>query len=415
MKLNRVVVTGMGALTPIGNNLNDYWDNLVKGTSGASEITRFDAENFKTKFACELKNIDLKDYIDRKELRKCDDYTAYALIAAEEALKSSGINLDKIDKCLAGVIWGSGIGGIKTFSDEIEYFVKNNKVPRFNPFFIPKMIADIAAGLISIKYGFKGPNFATVSACASSSHSIIDSYNYIRLGKAEVFICGGSEASIHPAGVGGFNALKALSTNNKNFMQASRPFDRDRDGFVLGEGAGALVLENYEHAVSRGAKIYAEIIGGGMSADAHHITAPHPEGEGAVNVMKQALKDAKIVPEKIDYINVHGTSTPLGDVSEMKAIHKVFNNHIYKLNVSSTKSMTGHLLGAAGAIESIASILAIEKNLVPPTINLNNLEPVLDKKVNYTANQAQLKSIKYSLCNTFGFGGHNASIIFKEI
>ena len=415
MKLNRVVVTGMGALTPIGNNLNDYWDNLIKGTSGASEITRFDAENFKTKFACELKNIDLKDYLDRKELRKCDDYTAYALIAAEEALKNSGINLDKIDKCLAGVIWGSGIGGIKTFSDEIEYFVKNNKVPRFNPFFIPKMIADIAAGLISIKYGFKGPNFSTVSACASSSHSIIDSYNYIRLGKAEVFICGGSEASIHPAGVGGFNALKALSTNNKNFMQASRPFDRDRDGFVLGEGAGALVLENYEHAVSRGAKIYAEIIGGGMSADAHHITAPHPEGEGAVNVMKQALKDAKIVPEKIDYINVHGTSTPLGDVSEMKAIHKVFNNHIYKLNVSSTKSMTGHLLGAAGAIESIASILAIEKNLVPPTINLDNLEPVLDKKVNYTANRAQSKSIKYSLCNTFGFGGHNASIIFKEI
>jgi len=415
MKLNRVVVTGMGALTPIGNNLEDYWDNLIKGTSGASEITRFDAKNFKTKFACELKNIDLKDYIDRKELRKFDDYTAYALIAAEEALKNSGINLDKINKSLAGVIWGSGIGGIKTFSDEIEYFVKNNKVPRFNPFFIPKMIADIAAGLISIKYGFKGPNFATVSACASSSHSIIDSYNYIRLGKAEVFICGGSEASIHPAGVGGFNALKALSTNNKNFMQASRPFDRDRDGFVLGEGAGALVLENYEHAVSRGAKIYAEIIGGGMSADAHHITAPHPEGEGAVNVMKQALKDAEIVPEKIDYINVHGTSTPLGDVSEMKAIHKVFNNHIYKLNVSSTKSMTGHLLGAAGAIESIASILSIEKNLVPPTINLDNLEPVLDKKVNYTANQSQSKNIKYSLCNTFGFGGHNASIIFKEI
>ena len=415
MKLNRVVVTGMGALTPIGNNLKDYWDNLINGKSGASEITRFDAEDFKTKFACELKNIDLKDYIDRKELRKCDDYTAYALIAAEEAVTNSGINLDKIDKNLAGVIWGSGIGGIKTFSDEIEYFVKNNKVPRFNPFFIPKMIADIAAGLISIKYGFKGPNFATVSACASSSHSIIDSYNYIRLGKAEVFICGGSEASIHPAGVGGFNALKALSTNNENFMQASRPFDRDRDGFVLGEGAGALVLENYEHAVSRGAKIYAEIIGGGMSADAHHITAPHPEGEGAVNVMKQALKDAEITPEKIDYINVHGTSTPLGDVSEMKAIHKVFNNHIYKLNVSSTKSMTGHLLGAAGAIESIASILSIEKNLVPPTINLDNLEPVLDKKVNYTANRAQSKSIKYSLCNTFGFGGHNASIIFKEI
>tara|TARA_B100001287_G_scaffold251443_1_gene232670 strand:+ start:243 stop:1490 length:1248 start_codon:yes stop_codon:yes gene_type:complete len=415
MKLNRVVVTGMGALTPIGNNLETYWDNLIKGTSGATEITRFDAKNFKTKFACELKNIDLSDYIDRKELRKCDDYTAYALIAAEEALKNSGINLDKIDKNLAGVIWGSGIGGIKTFSDEIEYFVKNNKVPRFNPFFIPKMIADIAAGLISIKYGFKGPNFATVSACASSSHSIIDSYNYIRLGKGEIFICGGSEASIHPAGVGGFNALKALSTNNKDYMQASRPFDRDRDGFVLGEGAGALVLENYEHAVSRGAKIYAEIIGGGMSADAHHITAPHPEGDGAVNVMKQALKDAEIGPEKIDYINVHGTSTPLGDVSEMKAIHKVFNNHVYQLNVSSTKSMTGHLLGAAGAIESIASILSIEKNLVPPTINLDNLEPVLDAKVNYTANKFQSKSIKYSLCNTFGFGGHNASIIFKEI
>ena len=337
-----------------------------------------------------------------------------SLIAVEEALKDSNLDLEQTDKDLAGVIWGSGIGGIKTFSEEVEDYVSNNKIPRFNPFFIPKMIADIAAGIISIRYGLRGPNFATVSACASSSHAIIDSFNYIRLGKANLFVCGGSEASIHPAGVGGFNALRALSTKNTNPTTASRPFDISRDGFVLGEGAGALILENYDHAIKRGAKIYAEIVGGGMSADAYHITAPHPEGAGAINVMKQVLADAQIQSTKIDYINVHGTSTPLGDVSEMKAIHSVFKNNIYDLNISSTKSMTGHLLGAAGAIESIASILAIKHKTIPPTINLDSLDPKLDPKVNYTANSAQEKTVTYSLCNTFGFGGHNASIIFKK-
>ena len=415
MKLNRVVVTGLGSLTPIGNTVKKYWSGLVNGESGAAKITHFNPENFKTQFACELKNIDLNDHLDRKEIRKYDNYTSYALIAVKEAIQDSGLDLNNIDKNFAGVIWGSGIGGIKTFSEEIESYVLNKKIPRFNPFFIPKMIADIAAGIISIQYGFKGPNFATVSACASSSHSIIDSFNYIRLGKANVFVCGGSEASIHPAGVGGFNALRALSTKNNKPQKASRPFDVNRDGFVLGEGAGALILENYEHAIQRGAKIYAEIIGGGMSADAYHITAPHPKGEGAINVMKQALSDANIEPSHIDYINVHGTSTPLGDLSEMKAIHTVFQDNIYKLNISSTKSMTGHLLGAAGAIESIASILAINKNIVPPTINLESLDPELDPKVNYTANSMQEKNIHYSLCNTFGFGGHNASIIFKKI
>ena len=415
MKLNRVVVTGLGSLTPIGNTIEKFWSGLVNGESGAAQITHFNPENFKTQFACELKNLDLNDHLDRKDIRKYDNYTSYALIAVKEALQDSGLNLNNIDKNLAGVIWGSGVGGIKTFSEEIESYVLNQKIPRFNPFFIPKMIADIAAGIISIEYGFKGPNFATVSACASSSHSIIDSFNYIRLGKANVFVCGGSEASIHPAGVGGFNALRALSTRNDQPQKASRPFDVNRDGFVLGEGAGALILENYEHATQRGAKIYAEIVGGGMSADAYHITAPHPKGEGAINVMKQALADANIEPSKIDYINVHGTSTPLGDISEMKAIHNVFQDNIYKLNISSTKSMTGHLLGAAGAIESIASILAINKNIVPPTINLESLDPELDQKVNYTANSMQEKNIHYSLCNTFGFGGHNASIVFKKI
>ena len=414
MKLNRVVVTGIGALTPIGNNTSEYWENLIIGRSGAGKITHFDTEHFKTKFACELKNINLQDHFDRKELRKYDAYTAYALIAVKEAIEDSLLNLELVDKTKAGVIWGSGIGGIKTFSDEIESFVKNNKIPRFNPFFIPKMIADIASGIISIKYGFQGPNFSTVSACASSSHSIIDSLNYIRLGKANMFICGGSEASIHPAGVGGFNALKALSTNNENPQTASRPFDVDRNGFVLGEGAGALILENYEHAINRGAKIYAEIVGGGMSADAYHITAPHPEGAGAINVMKAALMDGELNPKDIDYINVHGTSTPLGDISEMKAIHHVFEDSVYNLNISSTKSMTGHLLGAAGAIESIASILAIKNKTIPPTINLKNLDPKLDPKVNYTPNQAEKKDVNYALCNTFGFGGHNASIVFKK-
>ncbi len=414
MNLNRVVVTGLGALTPIGNSIPEYWNSLANGKSGAGPITHFDSSNFKTQFACELKSINLQDYLDRKEIRKYDNYTSYALIAVAEAIKDAGLSLEKIDRNYAGVIWGSGIGGIKTFSDEIEGFIRGNKIPRFSPYFIPKMIADIAAGIISIQYDFRGPNFATVSACASSSHSIIDAFNYIRLGKANIFICGGSEASIHEAGVGGFNALKALSTQNESPQKASRPFDVDRNGFVLGEGAGALVLEEYDHAISRGAEIYAEVMGGGMSADAHHVTAPHPEGLGAKNVMKQALLDAKISPNKIDYINVHGTSTPLGDVSEMKAIHSVFQNDIYNLNISSTKSMTGHLLGAAGAIESIACILAMKYSIVPPTINLDNLDPELDGKVNYTANKMEQRNITYSLCNTFGFGGHNASIIFKK-
>jgi 3-oxoacyl-[acyl-carrier-protein] synthase II len=415
MNLNRVVVTGLGALTPIGNNIPDYWDALVNGQSGAAPITHFDSSNFKTQFACELKNLNLQDYLDRKEIRKYDNYTSYALIAVAESIKDSGLSLEKINKKYAGVIWGSGIGGIKTFSDEIESFIRGNKIPRFNPYFIPKMIADIASGIISIKYGFQGPNFATVSACASSSHAIIDAFNYIRLGKANIFICGGSEASVHEAGVGGFNALKALSTQNENPQKASRPFDSNRSGFVLGEGAGALVLEEYDHAMKRGAKIYAEVLGGGMSADAHHITAPHPEGLGAKNVMEQALVDANIFPNQIDYINVHGTSTPLGDISEMKAIHNVFQDAIYDLNISSTKSMTGHLLGAAGAIESVACILAMKYGIVPPTINLENLDPELDNKVNYTANRMQEKNITYSLCNTFGFGGHNASLVFKKI
>ena len=414
MKLRRVVVTGLGALTPIGNNITDFWSSLISGKSGAERITHFDPEKFKTQFACELKNFNPLDTIEKKELRKYDNYTIYALVSVAEAIHSSGINLDEIDKDRAGVIWGSGIGGIKTFSDEITTFVKGNENPRFSPFFIPKMIADIAAGIISIKYGFRGPNFATVSACASSSHAIIDALNYIRLGKANLFICGGSEASIHPAGVGGFNALRALSTKNTNPQLASRPFDIDRDGFVLGEGAGSLILEDYEHAISRNAKIYAEVIGGGMSADAYHITAPHPEGEGAISVMNNTLLDAGINSNEIDYINVHGTSTPLGDISEMKAIKKVFKNNIYDLNISSTKSMTGHLLGAAGAIESIACILSLKNGIIPPTINLENLDPELDDKINYTANQAETKNITYALCNTFGFGGHNASIIYKK-
>ena len=414
MELRRVVVTGLGSLTPIGNNTADFWANLISGKSGAEKITHFNPEKFKTQFACELKNFNPLDSLDKRELRKYDNYTVYALVAVAEAIQSSNLDLDKINKNRAGVIWGSGIGGIKTFSDEIINFVESNLNPRFSPFFIPKMIADIAAGIISIKYGFRGPNFATVSACASSSHAIIDALNYIRLGKADLFICGGSEASVHPAGVGGFNALRALSTNNDNPKIASRPFDIDRDGFVLGEGSGALILEDYEHAINRNAKIYAEVIGGGMSADAYHITAPHPEGEGAIAVMQSALLDADINSSEIDYINVHGTSTPLGDVSEMKAIQKVFKNNIYDLNISSTKSMTGHLLGAAGAIESIACILSLKNGTIPPTINLNNLDPELDKKINYTANQAENKNITHALCNTFGFGGHNASIIYKK-
>ena len=412
-QLKRVVVTGLGALTPIGNNVSEYWANLLSGQSGAAPITHFDASNFKTRFACEVKNFNVTDYIDRKEARKQDPYTQYAVVATSEAMQDSNINLDTIDLDRAGVIWGSGIGGIKTFYDEVSAFAKGDGTPKFNPFFIPKMISDIAAGVISIKYGFRGPNFTTVSACASSSNAIIDSFNYIRLGKADIIITGGSEASVNEAGLGGFNAIKALSTRNESPDKASRPFDKDRDGFVLGEGAGTLILEEYEHAVKRGAKIYAEVIGGGLSADAHHITAPHPEGLGAKKVMQNALEDAQMKPEDIDYINVHGTSTPLGDVSEVKAIKDVYGEHAYNLNISSTKSMTGHLLGAAGAVEVIASILALQKNIVPPTINNENFDDQLDAKLNFTLNKAEKRNVNAVMSNTFGFGGHNASIILK--
>ncbi|MCH1437765.1 MAG: beta-ketoacyl-ACP synthase II [Flavobacteriales bacterium] len=413
MQLKRVVITGLGALTPIGNNVSDYWDALSKGTSGAAPITRFDASKFKTQFACEVKDFNPTDYIDRKEARKQDPYTQYAMVATAEAMEDSKLDLDQLDPDRAGVIWGSGIGGIKTFYDEISSFAKGEGTPRFNPFFIPKMISDIACGMISIKYGFRGPNFTTVSACASSSNALIDAFNYIRLGKADVIISGGSEAAVNEAGIGGFNALKALSTRNDDPAKASRPFDTDRDGFVLGEGAGTLILEEYDHAIKRGAKIYAEVMGGGLSADAHHITAPHPEGLGAIKVMENALDDAQMKPEDIDYINVHGTSTPLGDISESKAIKEVYGPHAYNLNISSTKSMTGHLLGAAGAIEAIASIMALQKGIIPPTINNENVDESLDPKLNFTLNKAQEKKVMAIMSNTFGFGGHNASIILK--
>lgn len=415
MQLKRVVVTGLGALTPLGNNLNTYWENLVKGVSGAGPITRFDPEKFKTKFACEIKNYDPNDYFDRKESRKMDLFTQYALITAEEAIQDSGLDLDSIDKLKAGVIWGSGIGGLRTFQEEVVAFAQGDGTPRFNPFFIPKMIADISAGMISIKYGFHGPNFVTVSACASATNAMIDAMTYIKLGKAKIMITGGSEASVTEAGMGGFNAMKALSERNDSPETASRPFDKDRDGFVLGEGAGALILEEYEHAKARGAKIYAEVVGGGMSADAYHITAPHPEGLGAYNVMINALEDAQMKPEEIDYINVHGTSTPLGDVSEAVAIERVFGEHAYKLNISSTKSMTGHLLGAAGAIEAIASIMAIRDQIVPPTINHFTDDERFDPKLNFTFNKAQKRTINASISNTFGFGGHNTSVVFRKI
>jgi 3-oxoacyl-[acyl-carrier-protein] synthase II len=415
MDLKRVVVTGLGALTPIGNNIQEYWTGLTTGVSGAAPITKFDASLFKTQFACELKNIDLNDFIDRKEAKKMDPYTQYAMIATDEAMKDSGLDLDKVDLIKAGVVWGSGIGGLKTFQDEVVDFALGDGTPRFNPFFIPKMIADIGAGFISMKYGFQGPNFSTVSACASATNALIDAFNYIRLGKATIFITGGSEAAVTEAGIGGFNAMKALSQRNESPATASRPFDKDRDGFVLGEGAGAIILEEYEHAKARGAKIYAELVGGGMTADAHHLTAPHPEGRGASNVMKFALEDAGMAPEDIDYINVHGTSTPLGDVSEIKAIQKVFGDHAYRLNISSTKSMTGHLLGAAGAIEAIAAILALQHNIVPPTINHFTDDEGFDSRLNLTFNTAQKREIRAALSNTFGFGGHNCSIIFKKI
>jgi 3-oxoacyl-[acyl-carrier-protein] synthase II len=415
MDLRRVVVTGLGALTPIGNNIPEYWEGLSTGVSGAGPITRFDASLFKTQFACEIKNFDVNQWMDKKEARKMDPYAQYAMIAADEAMIDSGLDMEKIDLTRAGVIWGSGIGGLKTFQDEVVDFALGDGTPRFNPFFIPKMIADIGAGFISIKYGFQGPNFATVSACASATNALIDAFNYIRLGKANIFITGGSEAAVTEAGIGGFNAMKALSQRNESPATASRPFDKDRDGFVLGEGAGAVILEEYEHAKNRGAKIYAELVGGGMTGDAHHITAPHPEGRGASNVMKFALEDAEMKPEEIDYINVHGTSTPLGDVSEVKAIQRVFGEHAYKLNISSTKSMTGHLLGAAGAIEAIAAILSIQYDVIPPTINHFTYDEGLDNRLNLTFNKAQKREVRAALSNTFGFGGHNCSIIFKKL
>jgi 3-oxoacyl-[acyl-carrier-protein] synthase II len=412
--MRRVVVTGLGALTPVGNNLFEFWEGLLSGRSGSVMITRFNTEKFKTRFACELKGYDYSKYFDRKEANKLDLYSQYALIAAEEAINDSGFNLDKVDKDRVGVIWASGIGGLDTYFQAIKAFLEGDGTPRFSPFFIPKMISDIAAGVISIKYGFRGPNYATVSACASSTNAIIDAINYIRWGKADVFVTGGSEAAVNEPGIGGFNALQALSTNNEEFMTASRPFDKTRDGFVLGEGAGALILEAYEHAVERGAKIYAEMVGTGMTADAFHVTAPHPEGLGARNVMKLAIEDACIKPEDIDYINVHGTATPLGDISEAKAILDIFGEHAYKLNISSTKSMTGHLLGAAGAIEAIASILSVVNNIVPPTINFKTPDPEIDPGLNLTLNNPQKRTVNYAISNTFGFGGHNASIIVKK-
>ena len=412
--LKRVVVTGLGALTPIGNTAPEFWEALLQGKSGAAPITHFDASKFKTSFACEVKNFNVNDHLDRKEARKMDLYAQYAMVVAEEAMKDAGFDLEKIDGDRAGVIWGSGIGGIQTFLGEAKNFANGDGTPRFNPFFIPKMIADIASGHISIKYGFRGPNFTTVSACASATNALIDAFTYIRLGKANIIISGGSEAAVNEAGMGGFNAMHALSTRNDSPETASRPFDATRDGFVLGEGAGALILEEYEHAKARGAKIYAEIVGGGMSADAHHITAPHPEGLGAKNVMKYALEDANMVPDMVDYVNVHGTSTPLGDVAETKAIKSVFGEHAYKMNISSTKSMTGHLLGAAGAIESIATIMAVKENIIPPTINFEHPDENIDQKLNLTFHKAQKREVRAALSNTFGFGGHNAAVLFKK-
>lgn len=410
----RVVITGMGALTPIGNTVEEYWKGLSAGKSGAAPITLFDAEKFKTRFACEVKNFDPTDYLDRKEARKMDRFTQFAMVVADEAINDSKLDLEKIDLDRAGVIWGSGIGGLQTFQEEVTNYAHGDGTPRFNPFFIPKMIADISSGYISIKYGFRGPNFVTVSACASSTNALLDAVNYIRLGYMDLAISGGSEAAVTAAGIGGFNAMKALSERNDSPETASRPFDKDRDGFVLGEGAGAFIVEELEHAKARGAKIYAEIIGGGLSADAHHITAPHPEGLGAAKVMETAIKDGGISAGDVDYINVHGTSTPLGDKGESLAIKKVFGEQAYNLNISSTKSMTGHLLGAAGAIEAIACILALEHQIIPPTINHFTDDDDLDSKLNFTFNNAQQRKINVALSNTFGFGGHNTSVIFKK-
>ena len=415
MNPRRVVVTGLGALTPIGNTLSDYWEGLISGKSGAAPITYFDASNFKTQFACELKHFDPLDHFDRKEARKLDRFAQYALVSSTEAIEDAQLPLDTIDKDRVGVIWGAGIGGLETFQNEVLNFAANDLKPRFNPFFIPKLIADIAPGMISIKYGFRGPNFATVSACASSANALIDALNYIRLNHADVIVAGGSEAGVTYAGIGGFNAMHALSTRNDDPASASRPFDKDRDGFVLGEGSGTLILEEYEHAKARGAKIYAELVGGGLSADAHHMTAPHPEGIGAKNVMLNCLRDAQLQPEDVDAINMHGTSTPLGDIAESKAILDVFGDHAYSININSTKSMTGHLLGAAGAIEAISSVLSIKHNIVPPTINHSTADENIDPKLNFTFGKAQEREVKVALSNTFGFGGHNACVMFKEI
>ena len=415
MNLKRVVVTGLGALTPIGNNIDDYWNALVAGKSGCAPVTYFDTEHFKTKFACELKNYNVSDFFDRKEARKTDKFAQYAMVASDEAIIDAKLDLDTINKFRVGVIWGAGIGGIDTFQTEVTNFATGNGTPRFNPFFIPKMIADIAPGNISIKHGFMGPNYTTVSACASSANAIIDALNYIRLGHCDIIVTGGSEATINEAGMGGFNAMHALSTRNESPETASRPFDATRDGFVLGEGAGALVLEEYEHAKARGAKIYAELVGGGLSSDAYHMTAPHPEGIGVTAVMKNCLENAGLKPEDVDAINTHGTSTPLGDIAELKAITRVFGGHAKNININSTKSMTGHLLGAAGAIEAIASILSMQHGIVPPTINHTTVDENIDPNLNLTLNKAQKRKVNVAMSNTFGFGGHNACVVFKTL
>ena len=421
MKLRKVVVTGLGTINPIGNNIAEYFENLEKGVSGAAPITHFDASKFKTQFACEVKGFDPNQHFDRKEARKYDRYTQFALVAAKEAVQDAGLVdaegkvIESIDQNQVGVVWASGIGGIETFFNEVSNYVKGDGTPKYNPFFIPKMIADMAAGQISMKYGFRGPNYCTVSACSSSNHAFIDALNLIRLGKADIIVSGGSEAAINPAGVGGFNAMQALSTRNDDPATASRPYDVGRDGFVIGEGAGALVLEEYEHAKARGAKIYAEVVGGGMSADAYHLTAPDPNGAGAARAMNEALKDAGIRPEDIDYINTHGTSTPAGDLPELTGIQSVFGDHIYNVNISSTKSMTGHLLGGAAAVEALACIMAIDKGIVPPTINVTERDPHIDERINLTLGTAQKRDINCALSNTFGFGGHNSTVIFKKV
>ena len=415
MQLKRVVVTGLGALTPIGNNKNEYWNSLVNGVSGAAPITYFDAAKFKTRFACELKNFNVNDFIHKKEARRMDKFTQYAMVASDESISDAKLNLDEINKLRVGVIWGAGIGGLQTFQDEVLNYASGDGSPKFNPFFIPKMIADIAPGNISIKNGFMGPNYTTVSACASSANAMIDALNYIRLGHCDVVVTGGSEAAVTIAGMGGFNAMHALSTRNDSPETASRPFDAERDGFVLGEGAGAIVLEEYEHAKGRGAKIYAEVVGGGLSSDAHHMTAPHPEGVGVIAVMKNCLENAGLKPEDVDHINTHGTSTPLGDVAELKAISEVFGAHAKKININSTKSMTGHLLGAAGAIEAIASILSMENGIIPPTINHSTIDENINSDLNLTLNKAQKREVKVAISNTFGFGGHNACVAFKKL